>query len=105
VIVAMVWDDTGVDESEELDHQQMAIELCDGFTEHDNAALAELDAEQLAAQYEARRTLYEYVDNMWEQAKTGDRNPALDPRFSAVAGLRDLTAELLANAENAGGGD
>ncbi|APU15086.1 MULTISPECIES: hypothetical protein [Actinoalloteichus] len=93
-----------MDETEKLDHQMMVIELCNGFTPHDHLALAALSGEELVAQYEARLALHEYVDAMWEQAKTDGHDPANDPRFSAVAGLRDLTAELLGNADNAGGG-
>jgi hypothetical protein len=94
-----------VDDTEELDHQQMAIELCDGFTPHDVIGLGELDREALVAQYEARQALFDYVDALWDKAKTDGRDPANDPQFSAVAGLRDLAQELLSNAENAGGGD
>ena len=99
------WDDAGVDEDEELDPQQMAIELCDGFTSHDHIGLGELSPDALVAQYEARQALFDYVDALWDKAKNDGRDPANDPQFSAVAGLRDLAAELLANAENVGGGD
>ena len=47
----------------------MGIELCDGFTPLDQAALAALDRDALVAQYEARLALFEYVDAMWDQAK------------------------------------
>jgi hypothetical protein len=43
----------------------------------------------LVAQYEARLALHEYVEQMWEQ---------ISPRSSAIAGLREVIAELLANA-------
>lgn len=99
------WDDAGVDESEDLDYQRVAVELCDGFTEHDSAALGELSADELVGQYEARLALDEYVAQMWEQARSGVRDPGVDPGLSAVAGLREVIAELLANAENAGAGD
>ncbi|MGY4766097.1 hypothetical protein ACXC9Q_04160 [Kribbella sp. CWNU-51] len=83
----------------------MGIELCDGFTPLDQAALAALDRDALVAQYEARLALFEYVDAMWAQAKAGGHDPTNDSRYGAVAALRDLTGELLANTENAGGGD
>jgi hypothetical protein len=67
----------------------MALELCEGFTEHDSAALGELSPDELVAQYEARLALHEYVEQMWEQ---------ISPRSSAIAGLREVIAELLANA-------
>jgi len=53
----------------ELDHEEMAIELCSGFTPLDQAALAALEPDGLVAQYEARLALFEYVDAMWDQAK------------------------------------
>lgn len=56
--------DAGVEETEGLDHQQMAIELCDGFTPHDVIALGALKPDELVAQYEARLALHEYVDNV-----------------------------------------
>ncbi|MEO6089761.1 MAG: hypothetical protein ABIQ18_42305 [Umezawaea sp.] len=92
-----------MDEDDELDAQQMAIELCDGFTPHDVIGLGELDREALVGQYEARQALFDYVDALWDKAKDDGHDPANDPRFSAVAGLRDLAQELLSNAENAGG--
>lgn len=95
--------DAGVDEDEVLDPQQMAIEVCNGFTPHDLIALGELSPDALVGQYEARQALFDYVDAMWDKAKADGRQPADDPLFSAVAGLRDLAAELLSNAENAGG--
>ncbi|CCH32999.1 hypothetical protein ABZ816_33345 [Actinosynnema sp. NPDC047251] len=90
---------------DELDHQQRAIELCDGFTPYDLVALGKLDQDALIAQYEARQALFDHVDAMWDKAKADGLAPADDPRFSAVAGLRDLARELLSNAENAGGGE
>lgn len=93
-----------MDESEKLPAWQMAIELCDGFTLHDVIALGELSPDALVAQYEARQALFDYIDAMWDKAKNDGHDPANEQRFSAIAGLRDLAAELLANAENAGGG-
>lgn len=90
-----------MDEDELLDHQMMAGELCDGFSPHDAAALSTLSEDALAGQQQARQALFDYVDAMWDKAKEEGRAPADDPRFAAVAGLRDLAAELLANAENA----
>lgn len=94
-----------MDDDDELDAQQMAIELCNGFTPHDVIGLGALDREALVAQYEARQALFDYVDALWDKAKDDGHDPANDPRFSAVAGLRDLAQELLSNAENAGGDD
>jgi hypothetical protein len=54
---------------EELDHQSMAIELLDAFTEHDAAGLAGLDAAGRAEQARARWALYWYVDRVWDDAK------------------------------------
>lgn len=77
----------------------MGIELCDGFTPLDQDALAALDRDGLVAQYEARLVLFEYVDAMWDQAKAGGKDPANYSRCDTVAALRDLTGELMANAE------
>lgn len=98
-----------MDENEKLTPQQMAIELSAEFTPHDALALGDLSREELVAQYEARQALFDYIDALWDKAKNDGRvtghDPADQPRFSAIAGLRDLATELLANAENAGGGD
>lgn len=83
----------------------MAIELCDGFTPHDVIALADLSPDALVAQYEARQVLFDHIDAMRDKAKLDAAHaPANDPRFSAIAALRDVAAELVANAENAGSG-
>ncbi|MDT7783012.1 MAG: hypothetical protein QOF58_1431 [Pseudonocardiales bacterium] len=60
---------------------------------------------RLVAQHEARQALSDYIDGLWDKAKSDGRDPANDPQFSAVAGLRDLAQELLSNVENAGGGE
>ncbi|ALE76944.1 hypothetical protein FRP1_29835 (plasmid) [Pseudonocardia sp. EC080625-04] len=91
--------------AETMDVQEMAIALCDGFTPHDVIGLAELDRDALITQYEARQVLFDYLDALWDRAKHAGGDPATDPRFTAVAGLRDLAQELLGNAENAGGSD
>jgi hypothetical protein len=88
---------------DELDHQQTAIALCDGFTPLDQAALTRLGPEDLTAQFEARLELFEYVDALWDQAKAAGRDPANNPAYTTAAALRDLIAELLSNAEEAGG--
>jgi hypothetical protein len=86
---------------DELDHQGMAIELIDAFIEHDTAGLAGLDAAGRAAQVQARQALYDYVDQIWEGAKTRGLDPASQPEWNAVAGLRDLTNALLEQASQA----
>lgn len=86
-----------------MNHQEMALELCDGFTPHDVIALGQLDQDALDAQSAARQALLDYVNAMWDKAKTDGHAPADDPRFSAVAGLRDLAAELLSNSYNVNG--
>jgi hypothetical protein len=86
----------------ERDHQSMAIELCDGFTPHDQAHLATLSLAERQAQHEARQALYEYVDAMWDGLKEAGLEPANDPRFAAVAGMRDLAGELVSSVVEAG---
>jgi hypothetical protein len=98
-------EDHEVDEREKLPPQQMAIELCDEFTPHDVIALGDLSPYALVAQYEARQALFDHIDAMWDKATNDSHDPANNPRFSAIAALRDLATELLTNAENAGGGD
>jgi hypothetical protein len=72
-------------EPEEMDHQSMAIELIDGFTEHDEAGLDALDRRHRAEQVRIRFALYSYVDEIWEKAKNDGLNPATRPEWSAVA--------------------
>ncbi|HZD14098.1 MAG TPA: hypothetical protein VE196_03000 [Pseudonocardiaceae bacterium] len=67
-------------------HPRRAVRWDDGFNEHDSAALGELSAEELVGQYEARLALDEYVAHMREQARSGVRDPGVDPGLSTVAG-------------------
>ncbi len=91
----------GPDDDDSLDHQGMALELVDAFTELDAAGLGTLTTDQLATQVDARRVLYEYVDRMWEQAKSQGLDPVTRPEYSVVAGLRDLTGALMEHAARA----
>lgn len=75
----------------------MAIEVADAFAEHDATGLAALDASGRAAQLQARQALYDYVDQIWENAKTCV-DPARRPEWRVVAGLRDLTNALVEQA-------
>jgi hypothetical protein len=84
-------------DDERLDHQDMAIEMADAFAEHDATSLAALDASGRAAQLQARQALYDYVDQIWENAKTRV-DPASRPEWRVVAGLRDLTNALVEQA-------
>jgi hypothetical protein len=84
-----------------LDHQGMAIELIDAFAGHDAAGLAGLDPAGRAEQLHARQALYDYVDRIWENAKARSLNPAIDPGWNVVAGLRDLTNALVEQAQAA----
>lgn len=91
---------TDVDD-DALDHQGMAIELIDAFADHDAHALAVLDAAGRAEQLHARQVLYDYVDRMWERAKAHGLDPAVQPDWNVVAGLRDLTNALVEQAGQA----
>lgn len=91
---------TDVDD-EALDHQGMAIELIDAFADHDAHALALLDAAGRAEQLHARQVLYGYLDRMWERAKAHGLDPAVDPQWNVVAGLRDLSNALVEQAHTA----
>jgi hypothetical protein len=88
-------------DDDDLDHQGMSIELIDAFTEHDSAGLAELDAAGRAEQLDARQKLYDYVDRIWEDAKARGLDPAAQPEWNVVAGLRDLTFALAGQASQA----
>jgi hypothetical protein len=84
-----------------LDHQGMAIELIDAFTDHDTRGLAALDAAGRSAQLRARQQVYDYIDRIWEDAKAEDLDPAIRPEWSVIAGLRDLTNALVEQASQA----
>ncbi|HEX9542650.1 MAG TPA: hypothetical protein VGA04_31395 [Streptosporangiaceae bacterium] len=90
-------------DDEELTDQFKAIGLADGFHDHDVAALARLTAAERGAQQEVRQRLYLYVDRIWDHVKAHSavENPASHPDYSAVAGMRDLAAELYGNARDA----
>ena len=79
--------------------------LTEGFHDQDMAALAQLTARERAGQLDIRQRLWRYTDQMWDQAKLQADNPAQDPRYSAIAVMRDLLAELRANAGDAVAGD
>ena len=64
-------------------------------------ALARLSAGERAAQLDIRQRLWRYTDQMWDQAKAQAGNPSRDPRYSAIAAMRDLLAELRAHAVDA----
>ena len=76
------------------EHQSMAIALADAFDAYDRTALAALAPAQRAEQMEARWALYQYIDAIWEDAKHRGLNPAEDPEWQVIAGLRDLTDAL-----------
>jgi hypothetical protein len=93
--------------------QAKAIDVADGFRDHDMAALSRLSPAGRAEQVQLRERLYRYVDAMWDQIKASHRRHggagpprADDPAYSAVAGMRDLLGELhtsaLAAAQSAG---
>lgn len=84
----------GNEDAASLDHQDMAMELADAWSEHDAVGLAALTREERAEQYRARKLFYEYVDRIWEDAKARGLNPAVRPEWLAVAGMRDLTMAL-----------
>jgi hypothetical protein len=81
-------------EYEPWEHQSMAIALVDAFDAYDQAVLAALTPAQRAEQLEARWTLYQYVDAIWEDAKDRGLDPAVRPEWNVIAGLRDLTGAL-----------
>jgi hypothetical protein len=78
--------------------QDAAIALIEELEDHDRAGLAALGEEQRREQYEARRTLYDYIDRIWGAAKVAGIAPATREDWSAVAGLRDLSLFLSNNA-------
>jgi hypothetical protein len=83
------------------DHQDLAIELIDAFTDHDTTGLATLGASGRAAQLQARQALYDYVDQIWESAKDQGLDPANRQEWSVVTGLRDLANALVEQAVQA----
>ena len=83
-------------------HQAAARAMADDWTQtHDLTALAQLDAAGRAEQLAARQTLHFYVDAIWEAPKWRGEQPTASPAYDVVAALRDLFAELVANAEEA----
>lgn len=89
------------------DHQMALLEVADAFEAHDAQALAQLTAVERADQLRARQALYHYVDALWEAPKLRAARDGVEggdvhgPAFTCVAGLRDLTAGLVAEVERA----
>jgi predicted metalloendopeptidase len=82
-------------------HQLAMLEITDAFSEHDVTALAGLTPSERAEQMRIRQGLYDYIDAIWEAPKTAVFHPADDPRFDAVAALRDLAGSLVASVDQA----
>jgi hypothetical protein len=83
-------------------HQEAALSMANDWTEtHDLPALAQLDAAGRAEQRDARETLHHYVDAIWEAPKWRGEAPTASPAYDVVAALRDLFADLVANADQA----
>jgi hypothetical protein len=84
--------------------QEKALDLAEAFFEADRGGLERLDADGRAEQERLRTDFYMYVDALWDHAKARSRqesgdpdyDTARDPAYSAVAGMRDLAAELIA---------
>ena len=89
------------DGSEESVHQFAAIALVDALAEHDSAGLARLTPAERAHQLRIRQDLHAYFDQLWDQPKTEGSHPADLPEYDSVAGIRDLTANLVAHVEMA----
>ena len=67
---------------------------------HDLDLLARLSRGQLTAQFHARWLLYQHLHSVWETAKADGLNPAMDPVWSSVALLCDVTSALVHSAFN-----
>ncbi|RJQ74215.1 hypothetical protein D5S17_23390 [Pseudonocardiaceae bacterium YIM PH 21723] len=78
----------------EVNVQEMGQLLGEAFIEFDQAELDRLTEAEREGQYELRAALYDYVDTIWERAKEAGKNPATDPKWDCVAGMRDLLAGL-----------
>jgi hypothetical protein len=82
--------------------QYKAIMLAEAFHDRDAEFLATIEAEGRAQQRQIRNALWEYTDQLWDtiKAKHGlGFGAARDPRYSGVAGMRDLAGALLSNVE------
>jgi hypothetical protein len=88
-------DDAGDGAAEGGVHPQFAMfEIIDGFQDHDALGLRSLTPAGRAKQLAARQELYDYLTDLWEHAKQVGEQPGGDPRFLAVAALRDLAESL-----------
>jgi hypothetical protein len=83
-------------------HQDAALSMANDWSErHDLPALELLDPDGRAEQLAARSALFQFVDAIWEAPKWRQQSPTASPDYDVVAGLRDLFAELVGNAEQA----
>jgi hypothetical protein len=83
-------------------------DLDERFHEHDERALADLSAEDLATQVKAREQVWLHIDAIWHRANAQGLNPSVAPEWTAVSGLRDLASSLYQRAltvATAGGED
>jgi len=90
--------DDGDDDATLQDH---AADMTEAIADLDEAFLARMTPEQRAEHRHARDLMHMFYDALWDDLKARGLNPADDDRYSVVAGMRDLTGYLQANAINA----
>lgn len=83
------------------DLQAAANELLDSVQRPDLRALHSLSAEQLEAQGRARAELFNYLTDVWEQAKARGEDPANNQEYRGIGALRDILGGLMAHVTDA----
>ncbi|GGJ96256.1 hypothetical protein GCM10010123_27760 [Pilimelia anulata] len=84
-----------------VNHQLHMLDIADAFAALDRATLAGVNPHLRAGQLAARWDLWMFVERIWDDAGRRGIDPAADPRYAAVAALRDLMGTLYETADEA----
>jgi len=92
----------GMDEHGDLPFQTPLVLLTGDIGEQDRQGLAGLDHTQREQQLRARTVLHRYVETILDRAEADGRTWLTDASLTSWVNLRDLTALLVAAAEDPG---
>lgn len=79
-------------------YQDAAAAIFDEFQSHDEHRLTALTPRQRDEQLRARRQMYRYLSDIWDDAKRSGIDPLDESGFDAPAALRDLFGGLVVTA-------
>jgi hypothetical protein len=100
----MNFDETDMSQAKLIDLQEKVSQITEAFYEIDKAMLGSCTPQECALQAEFRHRLWEYVDQIWSEPSRKSRgveHASHYPAYAGVGALRDLSMELLTNAQSA----